>query len=142
MKKLIVALMMIAGIASASTNEISVSVLLKAKKNATDLTRQTGTLLLQMAGQRYNVQTVAATTTNAVLTKGSVGTPGWCYMRNLGTNGSPTVSITFDAGATTSIVLEAKEPALFRAAGGAIITNWTVSASSGSVDFEFTVIED
>ena len=131
-----------ATIASATTNEIAVSVTLKAQKGVTDIDRRSGTLLVQMAGQRYNVQTLATTTTNQFLTKGSVVTPGWAFMRCLSTNAGQKVNITFDGGATTSMVLEAKEPALFRCSPSALITNWTVSAGAGSVDFEFTVIED
>lgn len=142
MKRVIFALLLMAGVASASTNEITVSTLLKAKKDATDITRQTGTLLIQMAGNRYNVQTIAATTTNTVLSKGSVVSPGLCYMRNLSTNPTAQINITFDAGTTTSLVLKAEEPALFRASSAAIITNWTASANAGSVDFEFTVLEN
>ena len=142
MRKALIALLLMAGIAHASTNEISVSTTLKVSKDATKITRQTGTILIQMAGNKFNSQVVSATTTNQFLTKGGVVTPGWAYMRNLSTNTAQSLSVTFDGGATTSIVLEAKEPALFRCAPDALITNWTVSASSGSVDFEFTVIED
>ena len=133
---------MMAGIASASTNEITVSTTLKVAKDAVALERKSGTKLIQMAGKRYNIQTVAATTTNALLTKGSVSSAGWCYMRNLGTNGSPSVTITFDIGVTEAMVLEAGEPACFRLAPAAVVTNFTVKSSSGTVDFEFTVIED
>lgn len=142
MKKAILAVMLVAGIALATTNEISITTALRVKKDAIKLERSTGTVLLQMAGTKYNVQTISTTTTNQFLAKGGVGTPGWAYMRNLSTNIGDKVNITFDGGTTTSMVLEAQEPAIFRCAPAALVTNWTVSAGAGSVDFEFTVIED
>jgi len=144
MKKtaLLAMLMLVGTMAFATTNEISVSCFLKVQKDVTDLQRTTGTLLFQMDGQRYNVQTIAATTTNQFLSKGNVSVPGWAFLRCLSTNIADKVYITFDGGPTTSLVLEAKEPAMFRVAPDALVTNWTVSAGAGSVDFEFTVIED
>jgi len=142
MKRLIVALALISGMAHASTNEITVATTLKVSKDAVQLQRQSGTTQIQMAGKRYNIQTLTCTTTNQALTKGSVSSAGWCYMRNLGTNGSPTVNITFDAGVTTGMVLKAGEPALLRLAPAVVVSDFTAAASSDSVDFEFTVIED
>ena len=142
MKRYIVALVLMAGIAQATTNEITVSTTLKVSKDAVQLQRQSGTKLIQMAGKRYNIQTITATTSNQNLTKGSVGSCGWAYMRNLGTNGSPNVIITLDNGTTEAMLLEPGEPALLRLAPAAVVSNFTVKASATSVDFEFTVIED
>lgn len=142
MKRYILAIVLMASSAFATTNEISVSTILKVSKDAVQISRTSGTKLIQFIGSRWNTQTIALTTTNQALTKGSVGNAGWCYMRNLGTNGSPSAYITFDSGVTTGIVVEAGEPALFRLAPNAVVTNFTAGASSGTVDFEFTVIED
>jgi len=142
MKKTIIALILISGFAHASTNEISVSTTLKVSKDAVQLQRQSGTKLIQMAGKRYNIQTITATTANQNLTKGSVGNCGWAYMRNLGTNGSPNCIITLDNGTTEAMTLEPGEPSLFRLATGAVVSNFTVKSSASTVDFEFTVIED
>lgn len=142
MKRLIVAMLLLAGIAQATTNEITASVTLKVNKNATQLTRNTGTLQIQMSGNKFNSQNITATTTNQYLAKGGVGTPGWAYMRNLSTNLIKEVNVSFDGGTTTSMVFKAKEPAVFRVSSSALVTNWTVSANSGTCDFEFTVIED
>jgi len=134
--------LLIAGVATASTNEITVSTTVKVNKDAVQITRQSGSLLVQMAGKRYNTQTISLTTTNQFLTKGSVQSAGWCYMRNLETNATAQANISFDGGATTTMVFKAKEPALFRLNPDALVSNFTGAASSGSVDFEITVIED
>jgi hypothetical protein len=142
MKKYVVMLVLMAQSVFATTNEIAVQALLKVNKGPVQINRTSGTVTIQMAGNKYNTQTISATTTNALLTKGNVGNAGWCYMRNLSTNAADRVNITFDAGSTTSLVLEASEPAIMRLHPSAIVTNFTVSSSAGSVDFEFTVIED
>ena len=143
MKRYIIPFMLLAGIAAATTNEITSSITLKVNKNATQLDRRTGNVQIQMAGTRYNIQTGQAGTAPTFLEKGSVGTPGICYMRNLATNLSgETVGFTFDGGTTTNILLEAGEAATFRIAPAALVTNWTAGTTSGNCDFEFTVVED
>jgi len=142
MKRYIAAILLMAGMAHATTNEITVSTLLRVNKDAVQLQRQSGTTLIQMAGKRFNIQTITATTTNQFLTKGSVGSCGYAYMRNLGTNGAPSVTLTLDSGTTEAMVLKPGEPALLRLAPAAVVSNFTVKASATTVDFEFTVIED
>ena len=134
--------LMAAGILHASTNEITVNALLRIQKDAIQLERNSKSLLFQMEGSKYNIQTITATTTNQNLTKGSVGNCGWAYMRCLSTNEGAKVYTSYDNGTTTSHVCEAREPALFRLAPDAVVSNFTVKADSGTVDFEFTVIED
>lgn len=128
--------------AEATTNEITVQSYLKVNKDAVQLDRSSGTLSIQMAGKRWNTQIITCTTTNQLMTKGSVDQCGWAYWRNLSTNIADEIHITLDAGSTTSIVLQAREPALFRLAPGATVTNFTAAANAGSVDFENTIIED
>jgi len=144
MKKTIAILALMVGVSSAwaTTNEISVQVTLKVNKDAVQIDRASGTQLIQMSGKRYNTQTITTTTTNQALTKGSVQSAGWAYARNLSTNAADQVWLSFDNGTTTSLVFEAKEPALFRLAPAAVVSNFVVSANAGQVDFEFTVIED
>lgn len=142
MKKYIIALLLMAGVAQATTNEISTSITLKVNKNATQITRNTGTILIQMAGNLVNVQSGQASTTPTNLTKGGVTTPGWVYIRNLSTNAAEKIGFSFDGGTTTNLLLEAEEAGVFRADPGAAITNWTVGTSTGTCNFEFTLIED
>lgn len=144
MKKamIIMAVLGVACIAYATTNEITVQTFLKVNKDAVQLQRSTGTLLIQMAGTRYSTYVLTLTTTNQFLSKGNVANAGWCYMRNLSTNPTHQANITFDGGTTTSLVLKAEEPALFRLAPGALVTNFTAAASSSSFDFEITVTEN
>jgi hypothetical protein len=145
MKKLIIIALFCgctASVAQASTNEISVNVNLSVKKDAISLARNTDTVRIQMAGNLYSVQTLTLTTTNQFMVKGAIGNAGMCYMRNLSTNAAAQANITFDRGTTTGIVLKAQEPAIFRIKADAAVTNFTGSASVGTVNFEMTIIED
>ena len=141
-KYIILLLVALVAVIAIAENEISTSITLKVKKDAISITRQTGTTLIDMAGTRYNVQTINASTNNTRLSKGAVVTPGWAYMRNLSTNETEKVFISFDSGTTTSLVFEAEEAGTFRVAPDAIITNFMVATTNGTCDFEFTVIED
>ena len=142
MKKVIVALFLAATMAHATTNEITVRVSLKVNKDAVQVNRDSGTLQINMAGKRYNTQTLTLTTTNQYLSKGSVASAGFCFMRNLETNTTKQANVSLDGGVTTSLTFKAKEPALFRLTSAALVTNFTAAASSGTCDFEITVIED
>ena len=124
------------------SNEITVNTTLQVSKDASDLSRRSGTTLIDQTGKGYNTQTITATTSNQALTKGGVGDCGWCYMRNLGAAGEPNCIITFDSGTTEAITLEPGEPACFRLTAAAVVSAFTVKASATTVDFEFTVIED
>jgi len=125
-----------------AANEISIQTLLKVSKDAVQLQRTSGTLLVDMTGSKYSTFVITLTTTNQFLTKGNVGDSGWCYMRNLETNTAAVANISMDGGTTTSMVLRASEPALFRLAPGALVTNFTGSATTGTVNFEITVVEN
>ena len=142
MSKYIIALILLAGIVHATTNEITSSITLKVSKNATQLDRRSGNVQIQMVGNLVNIQTGQASTTPTFLEKGAVGTPGICYIRNLSTNTAEKVGITFDGGATTNILLEAEEAGTFRVEPSALVTNWTAGTLTGTCNFEFTVIED
>lgn len=139
---IIAAALVLGSIAEATTNEITLQALLRVRKGAVNLERNSGQIQFQFAGTKYNIQTITCTTTKQNLTKGSVGTCGWAYMRNIATNGSPAISITFDGGTTTSLVLEAQEPALFRIAPNAVVSNFTAATTTGTADLEFTIFED
>ena len=137
---LIASVLLVAGLAHATTNEITVTANLKVSKNSTELTKRSGTQLIQMSGNRFFSTVISCTTTNTALSKGSVSGLGWCYTRNLST--AQAVEISFDAGATVAMKLLFSEAAVFRLAPSYTITNMMVKASSGEADFEFTVVEE
>ena len=141
MKKLIIVLMLVAGMVYGSTNEIQTQVYLTVSKNALQISRVPDSLTVQMAGTKFNSQIIAATTTNQALTKGSVANMGWCYLQNLSTNTSVYFSV-LETGFTTNMLLKAREFALFRFAPAFSITNMYVSTASGTADVENTIIED
>ncbi len=128
----------------ATTNEITVTESIKINKDSVQLSRSSGTKLIQFAGHRYNTQVIALTTNWQSLAKGSVATNGWCYMLNLGTgtNALTQANISFDGGTTPAISLKSGEPALFRMSTSAVVTNIKAKASVDTTDFEFTLIED
>ncbi len=127
-----------------STNEITVTASLKVSKDSIQISRTSGTKLVQMAGHRYNTQVLALTTNLQSLTAGSVVTNGWCYLRNLGTgtNDATTADISFDGGVTPALSIKSGEPALFRMSKSTVVTNIKASASVDTTDLEFTIIED
>lgn len=141
MKKTIIVLAtMIAGLAIATTNEITAYVSLDVKKNSLAINKNSGNQIVQMAGTRFYSAVYALTTTNQPMAKGAIGSLGWVYARNLSTNA--TVSISFDSGATTNMQLLASEAVLFRLAPSFQVTNIHAAVTSGSGDFEFTLIEN
>jgi len=144
MKKALVSVALLLGIVGIiiADNEISIQTLLKVNKGAAQVSRSTGTLLIDMTGARYNTQVITCTTNNQALSKGGVVNAGYTYWRNLATGATDVVNVSFDAGVTTSMTLKAKETALFRIPTGAVVTDFYVSCVTNTVDLEFTVIED
>ena len=142
MKKYIVsliALILTASIAAATTNEITVYLSVDVTKNSLSLSKNSGNQVIQMLGTRYYSSVYALTTTNQPMAKGAVGNLGWCYGRNLSTNA--TVSVSFDAGVSTNLQLLPSEAMLFRLAPGFQVTNIQAAVVSGAGDYEFVIIE-
>jgi hypothetical protein len=141
MKRLItaaVAVLIMAAVAGATTNEIQVQIVFKATKDAASVQRQPGTVNAQWTGTRYYTRVYDATTTNAPLESGGITTPGWAYFRNISTQG--TVNITI--GTLTNVfALLAEEPAVIRLHESSNITNIQFAASAGLVQLEATIIE-
>ena len=137
---MLIAAVCLAGIAQATTNEISVKVSLKVDKNFSQLSKDSGTLQIQMAGTRYNTQVLSCTPTNAAMVKGSVSSAGYTYWRNLATNN--TVYISTDEGTTTNMMLKAGEAAMFRLLPAVDISKFVAATLTGTADLEFTIVED
>lgn len=125
--------------AQATTNEITTQVYLQASKGNVQLSRAPGTVLVQMAGTRFHSYIQAVTTAWLPLSKGSVGSMGYSYLRNL--NGSNTVYLSFDVGANTNLSLKAGEVTLLRLYAAGQITNIHARAAIAS-DLEVTILED
>lgn len=142
MKKLIysIVILLMAGIAVATTNEIVVVSSLKVNKNSTEINKTSGQQLIQMAGNRFYSSVYSLTTTNQSMAKGAIANLGWTYIRNLSTNN--TIAISFDSCATTNMHLLPSEAAVFRLAPSFQVTNIHAAVSTGGVaDLEFTVVE-
>ena len=144
MRKLIciAVLGMFAAVAIATTNEITAKLYLKMDKNYSTITRDSGSLLVQMAGQRYNSQILSANS-NAwqSVSKGSVTNLGLCVMRDLSTN--ITLYVSYDGGTTTNAMLKPGEMNMQRLFKLYDVTQIKYKIDvAGSCDAEFTIIED
>ena len=141
MKKRLLALLsvsLILSTAHATTNEITVSCTLIALKGAVSIQRAPGAQMLPYNGTRWHSYVLPCTTTNAALGKGSVGTLGYCYVRNLSTN----AVIELTCGTLTNMTLKAGEVSLFRWAGAFPIASAGAQTTSGGGDLEVTILED
>lgn len=123
----------------ATTNEISILQNLDVSKNSLQMSKSSGQQAVQMAGTRFYSAVYALTTTNQVMAKGAIGDLGWSYSRNLSSNA--TVAISYDNGATTNEYLLPGEARMIRFAPGYIITQMVVAVTSGTGDFENTILE-
>lgn len=139
MKKVLFGLILIASVAAATTNEITANIDLQVSKNSLQLQKNSGSQIIQMAGTRFYSAVYALTTTNQPMSKGAVGSLGWCYARNFSTN--KTVYLSFDVGATTNMMFLPSEAVIFRLADTFQVTNIHAAVTSGTADFEFTIIE-
>ena len=144
MKKLIciAVLGLFAAVAVATTNEITAKIYLKVDKNYTQMTRDSGSMLVQMAGQRYNSQILSANSNGwQSVSKGSVTNLGWAVMRNLSTD--ITLYISYDSGLTTNAALKPGEMNMQRLFKSFTVTNIHYKIDvTNTCDAEFTIIED
>lgn len=148
MKKIIFALLMMASVSLATTNEIIVQTYIKADKNSSEIERKPGNLQVQWTGNRYYTQVYTLTATNQTLSSGTLTSMGWAYFRNLsvvatnvGNNYNGTIHLSFANGASTNITMLAGETALMRLYQSCVVTTFQAACSAYQMDFEATFIE-
>lgn len=122
------------GVAYAA-NEITAAIQLTAVKGTLAVRRESGAKQATMTGDAlyHNVQVVGATY-EPVTIPGDIGTPGFSYWQNHGTN---TVYI---GGATSNrlMTLKTGEFALFRLGTNA----WTLASAGGNCAVEYLILEE
>ena len=124
-------------------NEISVSLSISVSKNGAKFERNE-TFKDDMTGDAWvtGVQQVGASS-EALVTHADIGTYGWVYLKNLGTNSSLYVDFGHDDPSASS-----GDDAAFRLYGGeecivklAAITELEAISSSGTQAVEYAIIE-
>ena len=142
MKRILIAAMSLcASMVMASTNQVSVTVDFQVKKDSLEIAKTPGTIYAQMAGTKFYSIILTATTTNQNLSKGNIGSMGWCYMRNISSNS--TVFLSTDNGVSTNFCLLPGEVNVFRFAPSCNITTiqYSVTNTVYTADWEFSPIE-
>lgn len=118
-----------------AANEITAAVQLTATKGTLAVRRESGAKQITMTGDAiyHNVQ-VVGTTYEPVTIPGDIGTPGFSYWQNHGTN-------TVYIGGSTSnrlMTLKTGEFALFRLG----TASWTLASAGGSCAVEYLIVEE
>lgn len=93
---------------------------------------QTGTLV-------HGPLSMALTDTYASISKGSVGTAKWLYVRNL--HATKAASVSMDAGSTTHFTLATNEPMLVPLASTVTITDIKIKSATTGGEVEYAIIE-
>lgn len=131
-----------------ASNEITLQGYIKAEKSSRKVERSPGSISINWNGLRYYGPVIYTTTTNgwSYASKGAVDTNGWLWLRNVGASGS--VQVSFDAGATTHLILKTNEFCSMRLDPTYNITNLAFIAVQNGTnaattnDFEVTILED
>jgi hypothetical protein len=119
-------------------NEITVSLSLEfSKGGSSDKMRKMGQQFT-LSGTDYIHKTQIVGTSEEAIVIGEIGTPGWCFFRNL--DDTNYVSIRAATGATSTVELKAGESCCFRLARGA--TAPFAIANTSSVTIEYLILED
>ena len=117
-------------------DEITASLKLSFTKNGVTEDMVATGLQIDMSGSKYikNVQSIA--TSETALQKGSVGTPGFCLMKNL--DATNFVSVRGSTGAANCAKIKPGEAVLLRFSGSAPY----LIADTAAVSVEYLLIED
>ena len=147
MKKMILACLVAVGFAvvAMAANEITVSAGIIAAKGYANAYKQPGGLPVTWNGSKVFSTVIALNTSPVALSKGSVGSVGYCFARN----NDLTNTVAMSIAGITNLVFKPGEFALFRLAPAIDVTAIYANAISNAVvtnnglaDFEFTILED
>jgi hypothetical protein len=118
-------------------NEAQVTAILTfAKGNIAQFQRGTSAQNVNVSGTKFIHNVMTVPTTKTALALGSVGTPGYCYMRNQ--DSTNFVTIYPDNTGNAVIKLKAGECAVFRLG----TTTPYALADTASVALEYYIVED
>jgi hypothetical protein len=144
-KKLILILVMIAGVAFAA-NEIGTIITFTVTKGNLNVQKAVNLSFTLTASDPQVAGTTQIITSNAVataITLGNVTTNGWSYFRNLSTSAAYYVELGYSPDAGTSfypvVRMNAGEPGLFRLSKAALLYGKSVG---GSVTVEKVILDD
>lgn len=128
-----------------AADEIAVNCQLSVSKDALVIDQKPGSILIDMVGDQASdvVQSFSESATTTVTVAGSMGTNGWCMMRNVTTNTSRYILVGVTNATDSSLIpmlrLNAEEVSLFRLAPGQVISACPIG---GTVNLRTIVIED
>lgn len=118
-------------------NEVKITAsLLFVKGNVKQISRAVTDLLVTVSGEKYTQIVQAITVSEIALDLGDVGTPGWCWMKNL--DATNYVSIKPATGVAKMMKLLAGETALFRMEA----SDPFAEANTGTVNLEMLLVEE
>ena len=120
-------------------NEIKISLSITAEKNGAKYTRQE-TFLDDMSGDAWTTGIVDITASGVQLTDLEVGTYGWIFVKNLGTDSSLYVDIQHSQNDSDDNLcrLYGGESSIFKSSG---LTALWADSSSGTQSVEYAIIE-
>jgi hypothetical protein len=119
-------------------NELTISASFRFAKGTIDISEGRGGKTVTVSGTKYTRLMQAIPTSEEAIDIGEVGTPGYCFIRNL--DATNYVSIRPATGGTNTMELKAGEFCLFRWAR--TVSAPFAIANTASVTIEIILIED
>lgn len=116
-------------------NELSINQSLTFAKGNYRLSITPGNLQFTVTGTLFEHNTVTVTTSDGALNKGSIGTIGYCYVRNLDATNYVDVGVD---GTNYVVRLKPGENALFPVHGSAV----HAKANTASCNVEYAFVEE